>query len=215
MAAFSGPRERSMNASGGVWMYMRPVLTALLEYILRIDTLTAELIAEFRTPLATKLLTSVTGLGSASAAVVLLGLFYLAGWKSEFLYTLVALLISGVIVGTLMMTVQRPFPPQPVCMTGGAETVAQSFPSGHAAAVAVYAMVARRSDNLPFKTATALAVLIAVSRVYLGTHYLSDTVVGVGIGVVSVIAATRLLGRLESNERIERYLAAFDSYWWL
>ncbi len=40
----------------------------------------------------------------------------------------VALVLTGVVVGVLMQTVQRPFPPAPVCMTGDTGTVATSFP---------------------------------------------------------------------------------------
>jgi undecaprenyl-diphosphatase len=186
---------------------MEQVASDLLELVFRVDSLTVDLINELRTPVATKLMTSVTGMGSASAALVFLGLSYLAGWREEFLVTLVALSIAGIVVGSLMLTVQRAFPPQPVCMTGGAETVAHSFPSGHAAAVATYAMTARKSDVLPFGIVAAVAVTIAFSRIYLGTHYLSDTVAGVVIGVVAYLAAERVLDRLRSNEAIGQVLS--------
>lgn len=188
---------------------MEHVLTEFLEQVLRIDDRTVEVVVALRNPITTKLLTSVTGLGSASAGLVFLGLCYLAGWKDEFLHTLGALSLAGVVVGTLMLTVQRPFPPQPVCMTGGADTVAHSFPSGHAAAVATYAMTARRSESLPFEPVAVLAVLIAFSRIYLGTHYLSDTVVGVLIGVLAFVAARTLLARLESTAVGRTYLERF------
>jgi undecaprenyl-diphosphatase len=178
---------------------MEDVVRELLDLVLRIDSRTVGLILEVRGPVMTKLMTSVTGLGSASAGLVFLGLFYLAGWKEEFLYTLVSLSLAGVVVGSLMVTVQRPFPPQPVCLTSGSETVAHSFPSGHAAAVAAYAMTARNSKVLPFSIIAALAATIAFSRIYLGTHYLSDTVVGVLIGITSFVAARWILGRLEST----------------
>jgi membrane-associated phospholipid phosphatase len=38
----------------------------------------------------------------------------------------------------------------------------------------------------------AVAVLVAVSRIYLGTHYLSDTIAGVLIGVGAFLVARRL-----------------------
>jgi len=176
---------------------MESVLAALFDYVLWLDEWTMELVIRSRSPLATKVLTSVTGLGSASAALVLLGLAYLAGWRREFRHAAVALAITGVVVGTMMATIQRPFPPQPVCLTDGAETVATSFPSGHAAAVAVYAMTARESDVLPFGVVAALATAIAVSRVYLGTHYLSDTLVGVAIGVLAFVVARQSLARVD------------------
>jgi undecaprenyl-diphosphatase len=82
-------------------------------------------------------------------------------------------------------------------MTDGAETVATSFPSGHAAAVTVYAMTARRSDELPFAPVAVLAATIAVSRVYLGTHFFSDTIAGVLIGVAAFAAAVHVRGRFD------------------
>jgi len=176
---------------------MDHLLADLLDTLSRLDTVTMDRIVALRTPLATKLLTSATGLGSATAALVFVGLCYLAGWEEEWHHALVALALSGVVVGTLMLTIQRPYPPQPVCLTGGSETVASSFPSGHAAAVTVYAMTARRSEVLPFGIVAALAGVVAVSRVYLGTHYLTDTVVGVAIGIAAFLLAEQLLSRVD------------------
>ena len=171
---------------------MDQLLHELVQFVLRFDAHAVDVVVELRHPLLTKMMTSITGLGSASAGVVFLGLFYMAEWQREFRLTLIALTLSGLIVGSLMYAVQRPYPPQPICQTGGAETIAHSFPSGHAAAVAVYAMVARRSKNLPLTITTAFAVTIAISRFYLGTHYLSDTVVGVLIGIGTVLVAEQL-----------------------
>lgn len=153
----------------------------LSDKVVRIETAIMDAIVAARSPLATKLLTSVTGLGSATAALCFVGVCYLADWDEAFRHSLVVLAISGVVVGTLMLTVQRMFPADPVCLTDEAETVATSFPSGHAAAVTVYTMAARKSEHIPFSVVTVLAVLVAVSRVYLGTHFASDTVAGVGI----------------------------------
>lgn len=179
---------------------MEQLLAEFVAAVGQLDVRVAELIAELRSPILTKIMNSVTGLGSVTAGLVFLGLFYLSGWERELRITFVGLALSGVIVATLMFVVQRPYPPQPVCQTGGAETVAHSFPSGHAAAVAVYATVARRSEHLPFAVATVLALAIAISRVYLGTHYFSDTVVGVLIGIGTAVVAERLV----ASERLTR-----------
>lgn len=179
---------------------MEQLLDEFLQAVQWLDARVVELIVTSRSPLLTKLMNSVTGLGSVTAGLVFIGLFYLAGWQRELKLSLLALTLSGLVVGTLMIAVQRPYPPQPVCLTGGAETIANSFPSGHAAAVAVFAMVARRSENLPFALTAVVAAAVAVSRVYLGTHYVSDTAVGVLIGIGAVLIAERLL----ESERITR-----------
>lgn len=171
------------------------VLFDVLAPIIRLDQQVVELVLSLRDPLLTKLMASVTGLGSATAALVFLGVCYLADWEEELYTSGLALAITGVVVGTLMTTIQRPFPPDPVCMTGGADTVATSFPSGHAAAVAVYAMTAHDSSVLPFGVVSVLAGAVALSRIYLGTHYFSDTVIGVLIGVGAFYAAVRLRQR--------------------
>jgi len=176
---------------------MDHLVADLFDALVRLDVVTMERIVAVRSPLATKLLVSATGLGSATAALVFVGVCYLAGWDDEYRHALVALALAGIVVGTLMLTIQRPYPPQPVCLTGTAETVASSFPSGHAAAVTVYAMTARRSEVLPSGVVAALAAAVAVSRVYLGTHYLTDTVAGVAIGIGAFWLAVWLLQRSE------------------
>lgn len=169
------------------------LLPELLAWILALDDAAVDLVLTLRHPVLTKFLTSLTGLGSAAAAAVFLGLCYLAGWDRELAVAGIALAVAGVVVASLMALVQRPFPPDPVCVTEGSGMVAHSFPSGHAAAVTIYAVVARESDVLPFGVTAVLAALVAFSRIYLGTHYLSDTTVGVVIGVGAVLLARRLL----------------------
>jgi undecaprenyl-diphosphatase len=181
------------------------IVETTLDAVLTADAATVEIVLAVRHPVATKLMTSVTGLGTMAAAVVFLGLCYLAGWRREVAVGAVALSVTGAVVFPLMALVQRPFPPQPVCVTRGPGLPAHSFPSGHAAAAAVYTFLARDSERLPYGVVTALAGLIAVSRIYLGTHYLSDTVVGVLIGAGAVLLGRRLVA---GNDRL---LAAVDS----
>jgi undecaprenyl-diphosphatase len=71
-----------------------------------------------------------------------------------------------------------------------------SFPSGHAAtafaaAVAVALVYPRLGRPL-----VALAVVIAVSRVYLGVHYALDVAVGTALGIAVGVAAAYAVRRL-------------------
>jgi undecaprenyl-diphosphatase len=163
--------------------------------VLAVDHTAVDVVLALRRPLLTKFMTSVTGIGSAASVAILLGLFYLAGWHRDLTTAAVALSVAGVVVVSLMALVQRPFPPQPVCLTDETGMAPHSFPSGHAAAATVYALVARRSEQLPFVFVLGLAALVAFSRMYLGTHYLSDTVAGVAIGAGAFLVGRALVDR--------------------
>ncbi len=73
------------------------------------------------------------------------------------------------------------------------------FPSGHAVgAAAVYATLAwpeRDGDTRPALAAGGLIVLVALTRLGLGVHYLADVVAGVALGIALAIAARELAGR--------------------
>jgi undecaprenyl-diphosphatase len=76
-----------------------------------------------------------------------------------------------------------------------------SFPSGHAAtafaaAVAVALVYPRLGRPL-----LALAVVIAVSRVYLGVHYVLDVAVGTLLGIAVGIAAAWFIRRVAPAPR--------------
>lgn len=67
-----------------------------------------------------------------------------------------------------------------------------SFPSGHAANSLASAIVFYKM----FKKKTGLSILIAglamaLSRVYVGVHYLSDVLVGIGVGTISGLSVCK------------------------
>jgi undecaprenyl-diphosphatase len=104
----------------------------------------------------------------------------------------------GVLVGAMAITivgvdaikdaVDRPRPPNALDEAGGT-----AFPSGHAAYSVIYAwlgitVVARLRPGLTNGTAVIVAgvtltVLVGLTRIYLGVHYLSDVVSGWGLGI--------------------------------
>ena len=95
-----------------------------------------------------------------------------------------ATVCSELCIGPLKALVDRSRPPHPLIGSSGT-----SFPSGHAVAAAVTAfgvvvvfMHASPRRLVAIGAAAAFAGLMAVSRTYLGVHWLSDVVVGVCIG---------------------------------
>ncbi|MEX1021447.1 MAG: phosphatase PAP2 family protein [Litorilinea sp.] len=104
----------------------------------------------------------------------------LAGW-------LLTLLANTTLVMILKHTVQRPRPDSDRLLYGGGPDQF-SFPSGHAARMGVLAVWAWRYGNVAGWFTSLLALLVCWTRVRLRIHYLSDVVIGLGIGAVMGIA---------------------------
>ncbi|GAE27502.1 hypothetical protein JCM9140_3651 [Halalkalibacter wakoensis JCM 9140] len=64
-----------------------------------------------------------------------------------------------------------------------------SFPSGHSAAAFSIAIVFSLHSPLLAITVLPLAILVSLSRMYLGLHYPTDCLIGACLGVVSSILA--------------------------
>ena len=96
-----------------------------------------------------------------------------------------ALVLSELCIGPLKAFIDRPRPPFPLVATSGA-----AFPSGHAIAAAVtsfgfvIAILPRGRRRVRWiALATSFSAAMAMSRTYLGAHWLTDTVAGACMGV--------------------------------
>ena len=90
--------------------------------------------------------------------------------------------------------------PRPYEAHGAVRLVAKpsgsSWPSGHVAVAA--AMAGALSPSLPpagRRMAGTVTGFVAMSRVYVGVHYLTDVVAGYGVGVLSAKVMRRIRGR--------------------
>jgi membrane-associated phospholipid phosphatase len=95
-----------------------------------------------------------------------------------------AVVTSELLIGPVKALYDRPRPPSPLI-----ETTAASFPSGHAVASAVTAvglvlvLVEPGRKRWQWEVyAVVFAGVMALSRVYLRAHWLSDTVAGALLG---------------------------------
>ena len=95
-----------------------------------------------------------------------------------------AIAASEVLIGPLKGSYDRARPPGSLVATSGA-----SFPSGHAIAAsvtvvaAVIALVpAGRRRTVWGAAAAAFSIVMGLSRAYLGAHWLSDAIAGIGLG---------------------------------
>ncbi|MDQ1750658.1 MAG: hypothetical protein QOE71_1714 [Pseudonocardiales bacterium] len=120
-----------------------------------------------------------------------------------------AVVTSEILIGTLKSAYDRPRPPGSLISTSGA-----SFPSGHAIAGAVTAvgLVVVLLPPGPSRwrwevRAVIFAFLMALSRVYLRAHWLSDVVAGGLLGAGLALGWPALLqairGRRDPAESVE------------
>jgi membrane-associated phospholipid phosphatase len=114
-----------------------------------------------------------------------------------------AILLSEVLIGPLKAAYGRARPPGPLVATSGA-----SFPSGHsiAASVTVFAAVialvpAGRRRVAWGLAAAAFALLMALTRAYLGAHWLSDAIAGLLVGTSCALLAAVAVDRAQRSWR--------------
>ena len=117
-----------------------------------------------------------------------------------------AVVLSEVLIGTLKGIYDRARPPGSLVATSGA-----SFPSGHSVAAtvtvvaAVIALVPPGSRRVAWGTAAAgFSVLMALSRAYLGAHWLSDALAGVLLGASCALLAALAVSVLQRRWSVYR-----------
>lgn len=117
-----------------------------------------------------------------------------------------AVVLSELLIGTLKGIYDRPRPPGALVATSGA-----SFPSGHSIAAsvtvvaAVIALVPAGRRRAAWGTAAlAFSLLMALSRGYLGAHWLSDAVAGVLLGTSCALLTALVTGFLQRRWETRR-----------
>lgn len=83
-----------------------------------------------------------------------------------------------------------------------------SFPSGHSqnSAVSYFAIAKTFNKKILWIISTVLVILIGLSRVVLGVHYLTDVIVGVILGLLFAIYGSKLHEKYENNFKMQMRL---------
>jgi undecaprenyl-diphosphatase len=119
-------------------------------------------------------------------------------WMRIFLSMLVAMAIAGVAGTVIKRTIPRARPSVKTELRWGGprfSTKYHSFPSGHVVASTAFFGVlvfARRRVGL---ACLPIPILIGLSRMYLGAHYLSDVVCAAVLGILCAAVVWRFVAR--------------------
>ncbi len=138
----------------------------------------------------------------AAPVMILVAVFLL--WKKRWEalgFWVLAMVGSQLLIGPIKVLYGRPRPPLPLV-----ETTSFSFPSGHAvvgAAIAISLVIVlipagpkRRNWGM---LAGLFATLMALSRVYLRAHWLSDVVGGVALGAAVAVGAAVIVHLIDEH----------------
>ena len=119
-----------------------------------------------------------------------LGLMYGLGWLFDnFLLRNVVIIVALIVLATMILVTaikygvrrKRPHPPGEFVTF---EYDRYSFPSGHSARLAALASGTMIFYPLLGLALWSVALAVAIARVGVGVHYLSDIVAGLGVGVL-------------------------------
>ncbi len=134
--------------------------------------------------------------GDSWFCLLALGILWWLGteaWRWRATLLIIAIIITAVLVLMLKFTIRRQ---RPAGEWGEIyrTTDPHSFPSGHATRAFLLATMALGLGPAWFGAALAIwAPLVALARVAMGVHYLSDILAGLGIGVVMGIVIQMVL----------------------
>src|SRR5437588_9600095 len=162
-------------------------------------------VQQHQNPTLRNLMRNVSRFGDWPAHVVLglllVGIAWWRGskrWTRIFLSMLLAMAIAGVAGHVIKRTVPRARPSVKSELRWGGprfSTKYHSFPSGHVGASTAFFCVlfsARRRIGL---ACFSIPILIGVSRMYIGAHYLSDVVCAAVLGILCALLVTHFFLR--------------------
>jgi undecaprenyl-diphosphatase len=132
-----------------------------------------------------------------------LAVVFLWPWRRWFepVFLVVSLVIEATAFIVVTTVVGRDRPDVPRL---DSSPVGSSFPSGHVAAAAAYAAIAvvvfwhtrkRWARILVVLVSVLVPVIVALSRMYRGMHFLSDTIAGAVLGCAAVALTAVVLAR--------------------
>jgi len=184
------------------------VTLRLLKKLVYIDKGFYNLLINIKSPLTTSIFKFITECSGVIAVILMVVLILLIKKKHGlyFLYNIIFILLLNLLIKNIVMR-ERPIGINLI------EEGGYSFPSGHSmTSVAAYGMIiyylykSKLNNALKYTgitISTILTILIPISRVYLGVHFLSDIVAGACISIIWLMFYTEYLNKrlLKKNDK--------------
>ena len=189
--------------------------------IVTVDRIVSNSIVAYRTTALTKFFTYITLFGKTEVVIAFLVLTIIILWinnKGRYIYPLLISFTGSIIFMYLSKIIfHRPRPEVAIYYESS-----YSFPSGHATiAVALYGFVIylimhftkniQKKFNI-FFIGSIFILLIGISRIYLGEHYISDVYSGYLIGTLWVIVAISFTKYIEDKKRISNKKTKYTKF---
>jgi undecaprenyl-diphosphatase len=201
----------------GAWIGLGLLLTGPLDgtAIARADGRVAEWFVDQRTPLLNTLSQIGSHLSETWVKILVtavIAMIMLRIWRRWFeaAVVCVALILEALAFVTVTTVVGRE---RPDVERLDGSPIGSSFPSGHVAAAVAYAAIAvvvfrhtrnRLARGITVVICLVVPVIVGLSRMYRGMHFLTDVIAGALLGVVSVLATVAILKRTpEAHEALD------------
>jgi len=157
----------------------------LLIFSIFVDTQVASSIIKYRTSIATDVMKGISFLGSGIILFLITTILFLKNSEKR-KYIPVLWIILGISIGFSLLLKYIIARPRPNFLPLEIETT-NSFPSTHAAGIfAPLILIEKCYPKLKWIW-IAFALLVLISRIYLGVHYLSDVIAGALLGYLTSI----------------------------
>lgn len=179
----------------GGFLFIALAVPSLADVVQRVDDGVWELAVDLQNDVVVAMAEVLDFLGSTPVTlpvILVVGAFlaWRRRWEALAFWAL-AMFASQLLIGPVKVLYERPRPPLSLV-----DTTSFSFPSGHAvagAAIAVSLVIVlvpagTKRRNLEI-LAALFAFVMALSRVYLRAHWLSDAVAGASLGAAAAVGA--------------------------
>jgi len=178
----------------GLYLFFKTIQDALTDkmFLLQLDLFANDYFIQNTTRVSLYIMNTLTNIFSPStiSIVGLVGLIYFL-YKKKYTYSIITFTsIAGGYVFTFIIKniVDRIRPVGSFIAQGG-----YSFPSGHAVAITIFSTLVIyffiiKIKNIVLREAlisvlVILVLLVSFSRIYLGVHWVSDVIAGIGFGL--------------------------------